>query len=186
MSKVEQVNFNNQERWQFPNIEQSNIDTLANKYDLAPLLAKLLISRKIQDQEHIEIDDFLNPPFELLKEFKGISVDSELEKALKRLTLAKKNKEKVLINGDPDADGITGTSVLVIGLRELGYNVDFDFPTRATEGHGLHPRIIDDAKKDGVSLVLTIDCGTREVKSIEYANQQGIDVIVCDHTELEK
>ena len=52
-----------------------------------------------------------------------------------------------MINGDPDADGITGTSVLVIGLRELGYNVDFDFPTRATEGHGL-PRIIDDAKKD--------------------------------------
>ena len=75
---------------------------------------------------------------------------------------------------------------MVIGLRELGFNVSYDFPTRCTEGHGLHPRIIDDAKKENIKLILTVDCGTREVKSIEYANQEGLDVIVCDHHRVGK
>ena len=55
-----------------------------------------------------------------------------------------------MINGDPDADGISGTSILVAGIRRLGGIVSYDFPARAREGHGLQPRIIDEAKAKGV------------------------------------
>lgn len=180
------VNFDNQERWQFTEIDSNKINHLSNEYGLDPLLAKLLCLRKLDSHAEINIKDFLSPPESLLKETQGISSQDHLSLALNRLSLAKKNKEKILINGDPDADGITGTAVLVIGLRELGFNVSYDFPTRCTEGHGLHPRIIDDAKRENVKLILTVDCGTREVKSIEYANKQGLDVIVCDHHRIGK
>ena len=70
--------------------------------------------------------------------------------------------EKVMVNGDPDADGITGAAVLVAGMRHLGGQVLYDFPTRSKEGHGIQPRIINEAIKQGCKLLITADCGTKE------------------------
>ncbi|MEK9727194.1 MAG: DHH family phosphoesterase [Candidatus Margulisiibacteriota bacterium] len=102
------------------------------------------------------------------------------------MALAKKRNEKIMVNGDPDADGISGTTIITTGLRQLGFNVDYAFPVRSREGHGLQVRIIQEAKEKGISLIVTTDCGTKDVEAVDYANENGIDVIITDHHILGK
>ena len=111
---------------------------------------------------------------------------SAIIRASKAIKKAIKNKEKVIINGDPDADGISGTPILTTGLRQLGLDVSYAFPIRSREGHGLQIRIIQEALDNGVSLFVTTDCGTKDVEAVDYANEHNVDVIITDHHILGK
>ena len=91
-----------------------------------------------------------------------------------------------MINGDPDADGISGTTIYCEALTYLGLEYEYDFPIRTKEGHGLQIRIIDIAKKKGIKLIITTDCGSKDYEAIEYAKDKGIDVIITDHHVLGK
>jgi single-stranded-DNA-specific exonuclease len=179
MKKADQLIAQNRERWHTSVIEESSINEIMLKFGLSPRLAKIILARKIGDESAIEA--FLNPPKTLRYDCDGISTKDQLEKALKRVKSAIDNKELIIINGDPDADGITGTTILVAALRFLGVNVDYDFPARSREGHGLQVRIIEKAKQQGSKLIITTDCGSQDIEATRYAVDNGIDVIITDH-----
>ena len=169
------------ERWHFPEFDSQKISDITSKFKLDPVLAKLLLARKIGNGCLEDIAEFIDPPVSLITTFNQVTSPEDLEKATSRVKAALDSNEKIVVNGDPDADGITGTVILTAGLRYLGGNVHYDFPTRSREGHGLQPRIIDEAKQSGTRLIITSDCGSKDVESTIYANSQGIDVIICDH-----
>ena len=107
---------------------------------------------------------------------------SDLRKACQRILLASRKKEKVGIFGDYDADGIPGAAILYEGLQKLGIETQVYIPDRG-EGYGFSQKAVDTFREKGISLVITIDCGIRDLKSIDLARKLGIDVIVCDHHE---
>ena len=84
------------------------------------------------------------------------------------------------------ADGISGTAILVAALRHFGLHVEYSFPIRSREGHGLQVRIIQEAIQKGASLIVTTDCGTKDIEAVDYANENNIDIIITDHHILGK
>uniref|UniRef100_A0A7C6A8N5 Single-stranded-DNA-specific exonuclease RecJ n=1 Tax=candidate division WOR-3 bacterium TaxID=2052148 RepID=A0A7C6A8N5_UNCW3 len=145
---------------------------------LPKLALKLLCRRGYQDKKAIE--EFLNPS---LRHLSSPKLLPDMEKAVERILLARKKKEKVLVYGDYDVDGICGTALLVRVLKQIGLRVAFYIPHRELEGYGLSEAGIVFAKQNGFSLILTTDCGTTDFTAIEMAKNYGIDVIVCDHHE---
>jgi single-stranded-DNA-specific exonuclease len=106
---------------------------------------------------------------------------NDMEKAVDRITRAMKNKERVLIHGDYDTDGITGAALLINNLAKFGTGVDYYIPNRLEEGYGLQKSGIDYAVDHGCSLIITVDCGSSALDEVTYASTKGIDVIICDH-----
>jgi single-stranded-DNA-specific exonuclease len=107
----------------------------------------------------------------------------DMEVAVERIGVAAKDKEKICVWSDYDADGIPGGVMLTQFLRDIGMNVVHYIPHRHKEGYGLNTGGIDTLAAQQVTLIITIDLGTTEFEGIEYAKQKGIDVIVTDHHE---
>lgn len=103
--------------------------------------------------------------------------------ATERILKAIENKEKILIFGDFDLDGASGVATLYLGMKTLGAKVFPKLPQR-NEGHGLRNDIFDKAKEFGISLVITVDCGSGNGPEIEYGNFLGIETIITDHHTL--
>ena len=109
----------------------------------------------------------------------------DMQKAVERLCRAISGHEKVMLYGDYDVDGTTGTALLYLFLKEQGAVVSYYVNDRFTEGYGLSSEGIDSAVERGVTLIITVDCGIRENEEILRCSGYGIDVIVCDHHEPE-
>ncbi len=167
--------------WQYHEFDQDEIDIISDELNTSKILAKILNTANFNKDNIDTVDRFINPKMDEILRYDGLSSKSELEKSYKRIEKAIKKKEKVMINGDPDADGISGTTILTTALRHLGLDVDYSFPIRSREGHGLQVRIIQEAIEKGISLIITTDCGTKDVEAVAYANEQNIDVIITDH-----
>lgn len=105
----------------------------------------------------------------------------DMEKAVERIIEAKNKKERVIIFGDYDVDGVSSTAILVRFFREIGIEVSFRLPHRVHDGYGLKNYFFTELAEKNVSLVITVDCGTRDIEPIRYAKTLGIDVIVTDH-----
>jgi single-stranded-DNA-specific exonuclease len=101
--------------------------------------------------------------------------------ALGRLRAARDRRERVLVFGDFDADGLTGLAIMTLALRRFGVEVEPYVPSRLDEGHGLSLAAIAAAAAGGSSLIVTVDCGSTSVGEVAAANERGIDVIVTDH-----
>ncbi len=141
-----------------------------------PFHAHLLYNRGIRTKEDaslfIESDErMLNDPALL----------PEMEEAVARLRRALADKEHIGVYGDFDADGITGTALLIKALRDLGASVAAYIPDRVDEGHGLNPDAIKHLHDSGVSLLVTVDCGATSISEVELATELGIDTIITDH-----
>ena len=108
----------------------------------------------------------------------------DMDKAVGRIKKAIRNKEKILVYGDYDVDGMTSVALLYTALKNLGAIVETYIPNRLEEGYGLNVNAIKKAQRGGVSLIITVDCGISSFKEIEYANIFKIDVIVTDHHEI--
>ena len=100
---------------------------------------------------------------------------------MERLTRARDDHERVMVFGDFDADGLDGLAILVIAFRRFGIDVQPYVPSRLEEGHGLSIAAIDTAVAEGVSIIVTVDCGTSSGPEIAAAAARGVDVIVTDH-----
>jgi len=172
--------------WTYHSFNNEEIDIISDELNTTKLLAKVLNTAGFDKTSIDHIDRFMNPKMEEILRYEGLTSNEELEKSMKRIVRAIEKKEKVIVNGDPDADGISGTTILTTGLRQLGLDVQYAFPIRSREGHGLQLRIIQEAVDAGVSLIVTTDCGTKDVEAVDYANEQNIDVIVTDHHILGK
>lgn len=125
--------------------------------------------------------DFLNPkdPYQLTPKDTGIS-SVQLTKAVRRIKKAIKNKEKVIVYGDYDADGVCATAIMWETLNRLGLEVMPYIPQRE-EGYGLKVDVIDQMAKDGIKLIITVDQGIVHSRQVSHAKEKGIDVIVTDH-----
>ena len=143
---------------------------------LTPFHAHLLYNRGIRTREDaslfIQSDErMLNDPALL----------PEMEQAVARLRRALADKEHIGVYGDFDADGITGTALLIKALRDMGACVAAYIPDRVDEGHGLNPDAIKHLHNRGVSLLITVDCGATSISEVELASELGIDTIITDH-----
>ena len=119
------------------------------------------------DAEKVEVGD----PFLL----------SGMEEAVQRIMTAIGDGEKIVVYGDYDADGITATALLTSRLREMGGFAAHYIPNRFEEGYGLNKNALTEIRKEGASLIITVDCGVRAVEEVEHANSIGLDIIVTDH-----
>ncbi len=165
-----------QKRWKIQKHDAEAVGKLASELSVKPLVAALLISRGYDTPE--KSFEFLNPSSEHLHEpllLKG------MREAVDRIQLAIAKREKILIWGDYDVDGTTGTVLLRKMLSLLGSESVYHVPNRFTEGYGINIPALEQAQKDGVSLVISVDTGTTSVKEVEFANSIGLDVIITDH-----
>ncbi len=111
---------------------------------------------------------------------------NDMEKAVDRIIRAIHRRERVLVHGDYDTDGITGAAIIVNNLRRLGLDVEYYIPHRLIEGYGLSLNGIKHALKRRCSLLITVDCGITASNEVLYAQENNIDVIICDHHIPEK
>ena len=103
--------------------------------------------------------------------------------AIDRIVHAIKRKQRVVVYGDYDVDGITATAILWHSLRALGGDVHYYIPHRIEEGYGLNAEAIGQICDDGAQLILTVDCGVTALEPVAVARGRGVDLIVTDHHE---
>ena len=104
-----------------------------------------------------------------------------MDKALDRIKEALLNKEKVVIYGDYDVDGVCSTVILLDCLKKLGLEANYYVPDRFSEGYGLNPQAIRELAEQGYNLIISVDCGITSVVEVELAKELGLDVIITDH-----
>ncbi|PSK94917.1 single-stranded-DNA-specific exonuclease RecJ [Taibaiella chishuiensis] len=164
--------------WKIKHADQAIVDNIAQSIKIHPALCRLLALRGMTDYDSSK--DFFRPVMQHLHDpflMKGMQV------AVDRIGQAISRGEKVMIYGDYDVDGTTAVSVVYsFFIKNFPAGLfSFYVPHRYREGYGLSQEGIDTAETQGVTLVITLDCGIKSVERIAYAAGKGIDVIVCDH-----
>lgn len=143
------------------------------------LIERLLAVRGITTKT--EIKEFLNP---LEMKLTEPTVFVDMAKSVERLAKAIDEKQKILVYGDFDADGITSTSVLLKTLRHLGAEVDYYIPDRETESHGMNTKtLVKLMTSKKPKVMITVDCGVSNVEEVKFLNSFGVDIIITDHHE---
>lgn len=165
-------------KWKYQENDEKVVLDIAKKNNISQLLATVLVNRGITNQRDIEI--FLNPT---RKDFHDPYLIKDMNIAVDRIIKAINNKEKTIIYGDYDVDGITSITVLKKFLKERGLDVEYYIPNRLNEGYGLNKSAINEISKKGYTLIITVDCGISALEEIEYANSLNIETIVTDHHE---
>ncbi|TYO95103.1 single-stranded-DNA-specific exonuclease RecJ [Desulfallas thermosapovorans] len=152
---------------------------LSKGLGVSSLMAQLLINRGIYTVKAARA--FLNAS---IKELHPPELMGDLPRAVQLICRALARGDKILVYGDYDVDGVTGTALLVHVLRRLGGNVEYYIPHRLDDGYGLHTPVLQRARESGIGLVLTVDCGISAVAEIDEANLGGGPVvIITDHHE---
>ena len=163
-------------RWIVREHDAERAASLARVLGVSPILAALLIARGYDDERVARV--FLSPTYDQLHEPYAML---GMKEAVARLKKAIDNGERVLIYGDYDVDGTTGTAVLLRALKLLGAKAGFHIPHRFTEGYGIQQAALEKAVADGYTLVVSIDCGIRAHEPLYWARDNRLDVIITDH-----
>lgn len=165
-------------KWEFYNQDENLVQKIAKEHNISELLAVILVNRGITQKKDIDI--FLNPT---RKDFHDPYSMPDMEKAVNRILKAIDEKEKVIIYGDYDVDGITSITVLKKFLKERGLDVGYYIPNRLDEGYGLNKEAVEKIAEEGYKLIITVDCGISGIEEIKFAYEKGMEVIVTDHHE---
>ena len=165
-----------QKKW---HLKQPDIDvslTLAAELGLSPLVARLLVNRGIKTAQ--QATTYLEPTFADLHSPFDMA---DMTKAVERIRQAIKNGEQIYVYGDYDTDGTTATALLLNVFRHLDAPAKYHIPNRFTDGYGLNKEAVEEIRKEGGTLLITVDCGIRSIDEIKLANELGMDVILTDH-----
>lgn len=165
-------------RWKMA--EEVPVEALEALPGLPRLLASLLWRRGIRTADAAE--RFLNPSWD--RDVHDPYLFLDMRKAVDRLFAAIKGGEKIVVHGDYDADGVSGSVILHATLRALGADVSVYLPHREKDGYGMNAPSIEKMGADGVKVIITCDCGISNGKEIALAQSLGIDVIITDHHTL--
>ncbi len=165
-------------KWEFYNPNEKKAKEISEKFNVSELLATVLLNRNIIKDEDVKL--FLNPT---RKDFHDPYLMPDMEKAVNRIITAIDKKEKTIIYGDYDVDGITSITVLSKFLKERNLNVGAYIPNRLEEGYGLNKKAIKKIADEGYKLIITVDCGISGTEEIDYAYSLGMEVIITDHHE---
>lgn len=141
------------------------------------LLQKLLANRGLKSD--VEIEHFFHP--DPARDFHDPFLMEDMERAVTRIGEAIEKSQRIMIFGDYDVDGITGSAILMRTLRKLGANVSYRLPHRIEDGYGLREKFIREFSKLDVKLAITVDNGISCFNEVKLANELGIDVIISDH-----
>jgi single-stranded-DNA-specific exonuclease len=163
-------------RWIVREHDAERAGLLARVLGVSPILAALLINRGYADERAARV--FLSPTYDQLHEPYSML---GMKEAVARLQRAIETREPILIYGDYDVDGTTGTAVLLRALKLLGADAGFHIPHRFTEGYGIQQAALEKAVVDGYKLVVSIDCGIRAHEPLYWARDHHLDVIITDH-----
>ncbi|MCX6639725.1 MAG: single-stranded-DNA-specific exonuclease RecJ [bacterium] len=156
----------------------SLVHAITEQINLPEIVAEILINRGIDTPQAAKLF------------FNGATADlcdpfliTDMEIAVERVVAALGKQEKIIIHGDYDVDGITAVSMLYLFLRDLGGKVSYYIPDRQQEGYGLSMGGIEESRRRGASLIISVDCGITSVTEVELARKLGIDTIISDHHE---
>jgi len=163
-------------RWIVREHDAERAASLACVLGVSPILGALLLNRGYADEQAARV--FLSPTYDQLHEPYDML---GMKEAVARLQRAIETREPILIYGDYDVDGTTGTAVLLRALKLLGATAGFHIPHRFTEGYGIQQAALEKAVADGYKLVVSIDCGIRAHEPLYWAREHGLDVIITDH-----
>lgn len=163
--------------WKYqPPSDTQDVHALAKAINVNPALAEVLIQRGVTNFE--EAKQFFRPQLEDLHD---PFLMKDMDRAVQRLIQAWDNDEHILIYGDYDVDGTTSVALVHSFLESIGLNVTYYIPDRYKEGYGLSYQGIDYAHDNDMSLIITLDCGIKAIEKVTYANEKGIDIVICDH-----
>jgi single-stranded-DNA-specific exonuclease len=165
--------------WHLLPHDPHGVERLASRLRVSPIVAQLLLNRRIAEPDAAQ--RFLAAPLTGLyapELVPGVSRATDL------LFESVTRGERISVYGDYDADGITGTAILLDGLRLLGAkNVDYYVPNRLEEGYGLNVQALRQIRESGASLVVTVDCGIASVSEADEARRLGMQLVITDHHE---
>ena len=166
-------------KWQVYNVNEAQVEEIINNNNVNKLIATILSNRGITNQKDIDI--FLNPT---RQDFHNPYQMPDMEIAVERIIKAIENKEKIIIYGDYDVDGITSITVLKSFLKDRGIDAKYYIPNRIEEGYGLNIPAVEKIAKEKYDLMITVDCGISCIEEIRRANELGVQTIVTDHHEV--
>lgn len=162
-----------------PAYSADTIQKLSKDHGVPPLIAKILLSHGVES-----FSEFLYPTLDKLHDpflMRG------MQQAVERICKAIDCKQRILIFGDYDVDGITSTALLVRFLKAAGASeVLYKIPDRFRDGYGLKSSVIDFCREKHIDLLITVDCGITSVSEVDYGKENGIDVIITDHHECKE
>ncbi len=165
------------EQWNIPETDSQAVNDLARHSGVSPVAASLLIQRGFHSAE--TVTGFLNPTLESLR---SPYLIKDMEPAVRRITQAILDKENILIFGDYDVDGVTGTLLLFDFLKHCGARVSYHIPHRTREGYSFKVRHVNELLKPrNIRLLVTVDCGSDSGEAMAMAADHGVDVVITDH-----
>ena len=163
-------------KWELKKYDIKYLTKKSSEFSKSKLITRLLLNRGIDTRKKVE--KFLNmSENDLLDPF----LFENMEKVVERIKVAKLKKEKIVIYGDYDVDGISGVAYLVIMLRKLRLNIDYYIPNRVHEGFGINRSTLNFLKRRDTKLFITVDISINSREEIMLLKKNGIDIIVTDH-----
>jgi len=163
--------------WRLPQTDHDIVMQIAAEFNLSFPIAQTLVARGFVDKKQLQ--DFLLVSKDISVGDPSLMKDAS--KAVARILQAIENKEKILIFGDYDVDGITSSSLVMTAMLPLGALVNFFLPNRARDGYGLSTKVVERAAANGYTVIMTVDNGTTAFAPAARAKELGIDVIITDH-----
>jgi single-stranded-DNA-specific exonuclease len=166
-----------EKRWTVkPQSGPEQAEMLAKVLNISTILSNLLLQRDITNFE--EARSFFRPS---ITDLHDPFLMKDMDKAIGRIEQAIQRGEKILVYGDYDVDGTTAVALIYSFFKTLYNNLDYYLPDRYKEGYGISTVGIDYAIANNFSLIIALDCGIKSIDKVDYANEHGIDFIICDH-----
>lgn len=162
--------------WRVMTPPEVSLQEMSAALGVSPLVARLLYQRGYRELD--QAARFLEPRLAHLTPPERML---GMERAVARILRALDTGEKVRVFGDYDVDGQSSSSILYLFFREIGLDASWELPHRHRDGYGLNPLAVDRAAQDGVTLLVTCDCGISNAKEVAYALERGVETIVIDH-----
>ena len=165
-----------QKNWNILESNNAVVSKLSKALNVSEIVAHLLVLRGITTFE--EAKSFFRPEISHLHD---PFLMKNMQKAVDRIQAVIANGEKVLVYGDYDVDGTTSVAMMYSFLKKKVKEIEYYIPCRYDEGYGISLKGIDYAKQNNFDLIIALDCGIRAVNQVDYANEKGVDFIICDH-----
>ena len=165
--------------WQITPHDPDLVDRLEKSAGVSPVIAQLLAARGITDP--VRIQKFLTAS---MGDLHDPGLLPNMSEGAEAVFDAVRQKKKIVVFGDYDCDGMSGTAILVNGLRLIGADIGYFIPNRLEDGYGLNDEAIQSLKKRGTDLIITVDCGVASLSEVDLANSLGMSVVITDHHEM--
>jgi single-stranded-DNA-specific exonuclease len=171
-TKISGLNY----QWILPSYDNDKVHDLSAFYNFSIPLMQTLVNRGLDSKEVLDLFLFTNEQL-----VGDPSLLKDADKAVDRIISAIKNKEKILVAGDYDVDGITSTSMMMLCLIPLGAQVNYFLPHRVRDGYGLSSKIVGRAADNGYTVIITVDNGITANEPAKLAKERNVDLIITDH-----